>query len=253
MIVRETDSEYVMIPQHEHAQLSGMIGSHFSQEVMKYQAFLEDFKLAVFEHDRSWIWLDETPIWNDRAKRPFSFMDYPLLPKLALYEKGLHEIERMSPFACLLCSLHYSSFFKGTTQQECIGFITKEHGRQEIIKEELQIMDLDMINHYVRLLQFCDRLSLYVCLNHPGTDKDQEHPWYKDGFPHSDLFSTDRKIVKAEWNKQDQIIVRSFPFEAEFSATLRQKRVPKNLMQQLGVGEAYKQTEFVSQNVTFCE
>jgi hypothetical protein len=65
MIVRETEREFVMITQHDHAHLSGVLASHFTKEFFREDSYYQELILAIYEHDRSWIRLDDTPIWND--------------------------------------------------------------------------------------------------------------------------------------------------------------------------------------------
>ncbi len=39
--------------------------------------------------------------------------------------------------------------------------------------------ELENLERNVHLLQTCDDLSLFVCLNEPGRS---DHPWYREGF-----------------------------------------------------------------------
>lgn len=253
MIIRETAQEYVMIPQHEHAQLSGVFADHVARERLEKDSYHEDFLLAVYQHDRSWIRLDDTPIWNDGVGVPFSFLDYPLLLRLTLYSYGLNEIEKKSKYACLLCSLHYSSFFRNSTNQDCIVFYRTELLRQDRIIEELRLLDKETINQHFRLLQFCDDLSLYVCLNEPGISKQDEHPWYRNGIDNSEFLTEDLRQINAQWNNGREIRVHPFPFDSDFTATLRQKHVPKDHILKHGLGKAYKQAEYIDQQILVCK
>jgi hypothetical protein len=253
MIVRETEHEFVMITQNDHAHLSGVLASHFNKEFFREDSYYQELILAIYEHDRSWIRLDDTPLWNDRKQVPFSFMDYPLLPRLTLYTYGLDEIEKMSKYACLICSLHYSSFFQSNKQKECIDFYEMEISRQKRIEEELQLSDQVMIEKHLRLLQLCDDLSLYVCLNEPGADKDNEYPEYRNGFSNSEKFSVDNNILTASWKSQNEIVITSFPFDHEFSTKLRLKRMSKNHITLFGIEEAYKKTKWIDQEIIYCK
>ncbi|GIP31654.1 hypothetical protein J2TS4_08640 [Paenibacillus sp. J2TS4] len=131
MVVRETEHEIIMVRQHDHAQLSGEIAKHF-KSFFTDDPYFEDTLLAIYQHDLGWVRLDEVPMWNDRTSLPFSFMDFPLLPKLTHYTYGLDQIERMNKYAGLLCSLHYASFgvFRNSTVPECIDFSRHECLRQ---------------------------------------------------------------------------------------------------------------------------
>nr|AYQ72090.1 DUF3891 family protein [Cohnella candidum] len=125
MIIREIQDSFVMVTQHDHALLSGEIAKHFTDPYFVDGAYRADVELAIREHDRGWIRLDDAPIWNDRDAKPFSFMDYPLLPKLTHYRLGIDEVQAQSEYAALLCSMHYCSFMAGHTpeQTEIVRFM----------------------------------------------------------------------------------------------------------------------------------
>lgn len=74
MIFRETKDFFIMTTQHDHAKLSGTIAQFFKPQFFVDDTFIEKTVLAISEHDRSWIGLDEIPIWNDNENAPFSFM-----------------------------------------------------------------------------------------------------------------------------------------------------------------------------------
>lgn len=253
MIVRETEHEITMVTQPDHAQLSGDVASNF-KKFFSNDPYFEDVLFAIYQHDLSWIRLDETPIWNDRKSIPFSFTDYPLLPKLTHYKYGLDEIERMNKYAGLLCSLHYSSFgiFQNSSIADCIDFSRDETNRQQRIKTELSLTNHEDILKQFRLLQLCDVISLYVCLNSPGASKEQEHPRYRTGFEDSELFnneSNDRLV--AEWMNNKEIQITPNPFDFSFSTNLRLKKLSKKQIEEKGLEKAYKNSEWINQEIIF--
>ncbi|MFL1674445.1 DUF3891 family protein [Paenibacillus dendritiformis] len=252
MIMRTRNEERVLIRQHDHGFISGEAAKHFDPARVGGTERWEEAVLAAYEHDRSWIGLDHTPIWNDADAEPFTFMDYPIVPKLAFYRIGLDEIEQMNAYAALLCSLHFVSFFRTEEQPEIIQFLRHERARQARIREQLGGLDDQAVTEHFRLLQFCDDLSLYVCLNEPGTAKEDEFPWYQDGFERTEAFNpeTGTQLV-AEWVSETEVRVRPFPFLAPFTTKLRSKVVPNSLVEAIGIGKAYRQTEWTEQTLTF--
>lgn len=253
MIVREEEQQFVMVAQHDHARLSGDLAGHFSRFFTDDPHF-DDVLLAIYNHDLSWVRLDEAPIWNDRKSAPYSFTDYPLLPKLTHYEYGLNQTERLNKYAALLCSMHYSSFgiFQNSVNPACQDFSREEARRQHRIMAELGVTNDALLDKQLKLLQLCDRISLYVCLNRPGSGKDQENARYKAGFEDSELF-TDGKARRliAQWVNDNEIRLTPSPFETGFHACLRQKRVPKELIRKQGIEHAYRSSEWVDQHVYF--
>jgi hypothetical protein len=253
MTVRESEHEIIMVSQHDHAQLSGDVARNFKNFFIN-DPYFDDLLFAVYHHDIGWIRLDETPIWNDRKSVPFSFTDYPLLPKLIHYKYGLDQTENMNKYAGLLCSLHYSSFgiFQDSTVEECIEFTRHEERRQQRIITELNLTNHEDINKQFRLLQLCDVISLYVSLNRHEASKEQENLRYKDGFEYSELFNIEGgNNLVAEWLNDKEIKITPNPFEKSFTTSLRQKRISKILINEIGIASAYKKSEWINQEIIF--
>lgn len=252
MIVRETEHEFVMTAQHDHAQLSGDVANHFRHFFVNDPSF-EDLLFAVYHHDFGWVRLDETPIWDDRKSLPYSFTDYPLLPKVTHYQFGLDQVERMNKYAGLLCSMHYYSFgFQHSTDRDCIEFAQHEEYRQIRIRDELSVTNNEDVIKQFMLLQICDRISLYVCLNIPGVSKQQEDPRFKEGFEDSELFNMESESpLVAKWLNAKEIQITPNPFNSSFRTNLRQKRIAKQLVKEIGIAQAYKDAEWFTQEVIF--
>lgn len=253
MIIRENNDSFIMITQHDHACLSGEITRQFNRSLLKSDLYFNDAVYAAREHDRGWIGLDDTPIWNDLADAPYSFSDYPLLPKLAFYKIGLHEIESMNPYAALLCSMHFCSFFSQSKDPVGIHFIREETKRQKKIKQNTPELDQQLLHQHFALLQFSDNLSLYLCLNQHGVEKHDEHPWFRNGFKNTELFHPEQKPLKAHWKSQDEVIIDSYPFIKDFQLTLPSKEVSKYAMAELGIAEAYKNAKAVKKRIFISE
>lgn len=184
-----------------------------------------DLVLSASLHDLSWIDTDEALQWNDKENRPYDFTSFPLLEKLKIYEKGLNETERLNPYSALLTSLHYCSFFKENQHESVDGFLRKEEKRQARLKKIFfdKAVDLDL-----RHLQLWDNLSLYVCLNKPGTPKEKEHPWFKNGI-HALAKTGEEVLMQARWLNERTIHLDPFPFRQSFSTTLPYYKARKSL------------------------
>ncbi|MFW5434991.1 DUF3891 family protein [Paenibacillus apiarius] len=254
MIIRTHEQEFILIKQHDHGFLSGEMARHFNPQLLESTVRIEDAVLAAYEHDRSWIGLDKTPIWHDAEQAPYTFMDFPLALKLAFYRSGLDEIEAMNPYASLLCSMHFASFFHLEEQQEVVGFLRKERERQKRLREQIGELPEELIQSQFRLLQFCDDLSLFVCLNEPGASKEDEFPWYQEGFERTEPFNPDTgKPLVAKWVNEKEIRVAPFPFTVPFTTVLKYKRVAKENIQAQGIEKAYQAAPWLEQEVTFVQ
>lgn len=175
MIVRERPDFFVLVEQHEHGLVSGEFARHWAAEIPSREAAL----YAIANHDVAWRELDATIRWNDETGRPYSFVDYPAGPKLRAYAKGLDFIESRSLYAAYLCSMHYGSFVRSSKREPEVPFGESEAERRRRIVAALSNEEIEGLEYDFRLLQLCDDLSLFVCLNEPGRD---DHPWYRDGF-----------------------------------------------------------------------
>lgn len=251
MIIRETEEAFVMTTQDDHAHFSEEVARGFREEWFLDGKYKQDCLLAIREHDRSWIRLDDTPIWNDHAAVPFTFIDYPVLPKLVMYELGLNEVEEMSAYAALICSMHFASFFKsvqGAGHEAEIDFYHRELARQARLKEKLNHPDDALIARHFQLLQLCDDISLYICMNEEDASKEQEHPWFKQGF---NSLVDEQKFI-AEWiSPHDVRISPPMLFEQAWTAKLRNKYVSKQRILDIGIRKAYLESEWTEQTVTF--
>lgn len=250
MIIRETEDVIVMTTQDDHGRFSGDVARGMTKDWLPEGLHREDCLLAIAEHDRSWLRLDDHPVWNDGSQLPFTFMDYPVLPKLHMYQTGLMEIEQMSKYAALLCSMHFASFFKispDSLSEAERDFYKGELARQERLLKELGHPDDRLVERHFQLLQLCDDISLYVCLNRDGASKAEEHPWFRDGFNKR----VDGQSFYAEWTGPAEISMSPFPLETEWEAVMRSKHVSRRRISEVGLYKAYQETPWTDLRVTF--
>ncbi|MCM3572484.1 DUF3891 family protein [Mesobacillus subterraneus] len=250
MIIHEREHEFVMVAQHDHAHVSRDAAQWWRDDYFLGIDKKESVVLAVREHDRCWIEPDEEPLWNEHTQQPYSFMDYPGSPKLAFYKEGIDEIVQMDPYAGLLCSLHYGSFLKDATSTIGKNFWVAEKHRQQKLLNELGIANDKTLSFHLNLLKFCDNLSLYICLNDPGTPKDQEHYFYREGFPQRFSFA-DEKPIHARWLDQETVSLSISPFKKELHVTLPFKAVEKEQIKDIGLAAAFQNSPILYREVTY--
>ena len=175
MIVRDRPGSYVLIGQHDHGRVSGEFARYWRERPIP----LEPTLYAIANHDVAWQRLDKTLRWNETTGRPYSFVDYPVEPKIEAYREGLDLLEAQDPYAACLCSMHYASFVRGARGAAEVSFREREDQRQERLRGAMSTQELENLELNFRLLQTCDDLSLFVCLNEPGRS---DHPPYREGF-----------------------------------------------------------------------
>lgn len=250
MIVYEENDCFVMTTQHDHARLSGQFAASLREDYWPNSDYREEVLYAIRYHDCGWIPLDDVPFWNDRRGAPYTFLDFPLAPKLTFYKKGLEDVIKSTTYGGFLCSKHYQSFFHNATSVEAKTFYADEETRQIQLRETFNISQSLLTFHY-QLLQFCDDLSLYACFQEPGISKREELSWFKKGFPQPFYFLTEDHPILTHWNSKKTILI-SYPlFKEEQYFNVKLKRVPKGLVDIEGIAKAYQMTPFEDRTFHF--
>jgi hypothetical protein len=254
MIIYERNDCFTMVKQHDHALVSGELAQHWKDDYFFGLEKKNEVVLAVREHDRGWIHLDSTPLWNEKNQRPYSFEDYPYDPKITSYKNGIDEVEKMNKYAGLLCSLHFSSFVHENNDPICSRFMKNEKIRQQRLLTEIGIEEASeqekIMFYHLKILKFCDNLSLYICLNEPGTNKSIEHPFFRYGFPQTFPFANNQ-LIHAHWDHEDTVSLSASPLMMELQVTLPIKVIKKELINEIGLVQAYNLAPFETRKVTY--
>lgn len=241
MIIRERQDDIVMITQDDHARVSGVFAARWKDSFFGNRSQRGSVELAINEHDRGWIPVDNNPFLNDRTMLPYSFMDLPTDPKLVFYKNGIDEAEQMDDYAGVLCSHHYAQFAANDSDQKSKKFVQHEEDRQNQLKGQVEDFDEKLFQFHYDLLKFCDNLSLYVCLNEPGVTKEDEHRFHKNGLPVPATFSffNDERLA-IHWRNDRTVLLSEFPFDKPVPIDIKQKVVPKQDIADRGLLIAYE-------------
>jgi hypothetical protein len=253
MIVRETQDNFIFITQHDHAYISGEFFAKLKKEFIPLD-YHESLKFAIHQHDRAWIKPDAHPFLNDFKHYPYTFLDYPEKLRLHFYTLGIDQVDQANSYAAILCSMHYASFYKESEDAAGKQFYEGEKLRQKHLINKLKIPHDRLLNYQLKILQFCDDLSLYVCLNKPGVIKEEEVDIFKKGFPNSSFFhiNGETKII-ASYRDKDRNIVKfnSSPFEELFEIKIPLKRISKKLIEEIGLANAYEKEIITTISIKF--
>lgn len=248
MIIREREKKLILITQPDHAEIAGIFADHW--KVTAFMGFdrLEETLFAVREHDRCWEKADHTPLLNIETGVPYSFDDHPDNLKIGLYRKGIDEMEKLHPYAALLLSRHFAWFFSQETAGAGLEYYRSEVVRQQKLLKQLDIQnkELEEVEFHFRLLQFCDNLSLFICLNEEGENR---HPWFKNGIPNSEKLGLGKKLLKASWQKDGGLRVTRFPFDEPFTVRLKYRTIPTPLQDQESLDRLWKKAEVQTKDI----
>ncbi|PSL50551.1 uncharacterized protein DUF3891 [Salsuginibacillus halophilus] len=211
MIVNSWLNTFELIAQHDHGRLAGKLAQAWGDKDFLQDRQREAVIKAVYDHDKSWLPLDQQPRWDDEKQTFLSFYEYPLDEKLKAYKRGVTALEEENGYSAALVSLHYTSFLKGELPSPAAQFKSVEQRRQ------YRLAGNASLQAHLDLLQFCDDLSLYALLNIPGIDKAGEWPWFKHGF--RQVFSfLQHQTIQAKWCNRWTIQLSPFPFSAPVDA-----------------------------------
>ncbi|GGJ88688.1 hypothetical protein GCM10007063_09010 [Lentibacillus kapialis] len=250
MIVRERQNEYIMIEQDHHARISGQLAANLKDSFFIEEIWKQSVLYAIENHDYAWRMIDKQPFWNDQKQEPFMFTDIPNPVKTVFYKHGIDEVEKHDSYAALLCSEHYTRFLIDDPKDESQLFVQNERDRQQKIIHRIENYDKDIFGVHYSLLQFFDSLSLYLCLNEPGSAKKDEHPFFKDGIPvpqHLTFFHKNK--VGIYWKDNGTVEMDVFPFGSPIDVTIRQKAVPKKAIAENGLISSYELADVNSASI----
>ncbi|WP_459503159.1 DUF3891 family protein [Bacillus sp. C1] len=252
MIIRTKSEELIVIRQHDHGFLAGEFAKCFKTNLFENKVYLKECIHAIYEHDRGWIDLDKTPIWNNEKQSPYTFMDCPSSLRFVFYTLGLNEIENSNPYGAILCSKHFISFPLNQEDKEMVSFYKQELNRQKRFLKTLTSEQHATFDKHYKLLKFCDELSLYVCMNEPGVKKEKEVDLFKRGFEGTEVFNEDtNERLQAEWLDKETIRIIPFPFEDELKTYVKYKSIGKDIIEKVGIVEADKKAEFQKLELCF--
>ncbi|MYL34405.1 DUF3891 family protein [Pontibacillus yanchengensis] len=251
MIVLKHTDELMLFEQHYHGLASGVMAHKWKDENFLSSHVREEVEYAISFHDRGWVPLDQKPAWDQANQQPYSFYNYPMREKMERYHEGVDEVEKQSIYASLLCSMHYCSFFdEESDDEDSKAFLTKEYLRQEKLKKKLgNKLTKDSIQFHFTLLQFCDDLSLYCCMNEPGSSKQQEVSWFKNGFRQQ--FPEAPNGIMPRFENEGCISLDPFPFTGPFELTIPYKAVRIEKIEQLGLEDARREENLQQRKVKF--
>ena len=175
---------------------------------------------AVENHDVAWRGPDREVLWNEEAGRPYSFLDYPLGPKLSAQWRGIDLVEAQDAYAACLCSMHYARFLSGSEDPVGVEFRKGEEARQARLREGMTEEELENLERNFRFLRLCDGLSLFLFLYEPG----------EAGYPPPtpDGFELDGTRYELSWRNRDLVSLDPFPLTEPFDVSVPYRRVGKD-------------------------
>ena len=144
MIRRRSGDRFLLITQHDHAQLSGRIVRHYGNEEFERPVPYELTMAAVAMHDNGWPLHDDRPTLN-KNNLPLDVFENPLPMSLRAWTASCERLEGQSAYTQLLVSIHvlglsgYAATRPHTREEmfELQQFQQREVERQEELRKRL--------------------------------------------------------------------------------------------------------------------
>jgi hypothetical protein len=206
MIRREDKGDFLLITQHDHAQIAGELAESFGNEFFARPEPFDSAIRGVSLHDCGWPLHDDRPTLN-RDGKPLDVFETPREIGLMVWSASADRAAAKDPYAGLLVSLHVLSLSVfATTQTEfehekwdmdhqpdrfaVTKFQHKEIERQEKLRTLLGLRTDRPVHHAqprevgqkredeltfnFRMLQAMDTISLAACCTKPPSSQTQD-------------------------------------------------------------------------------
>ena len=232
MIVRDRGSDWQVVLQTEHAELSEEVARAWADRGARHDSVV----LAARRHDDGWATWERSPM-VDADGKPVNFLDVHVPAHLAFYRAGIAAIADEDAYAGLLVSMHGAGIYRQRYGSDPSLALTRAPEVQELVdvfvaEQEsgypqrmaaVGVGDDERLADYHRL-QWFDRFSLAFCLR----------AWDEPGEP----FEIGDFLFEpaAPWRAR----VVPWPFEAaEVECSLVRRLVPKRAWHQAEFREAF--------------
>jgi hypothetical protein len=179
-IQRSTSSIYHLVTQPDHAQISGAIAAEFDAALEP--DLTPDVVRAIALHDHGWAQFEgyapdcRQPL-ADRNGRPLSFLDVSPEVFLQAWSGSIHAAARTGLAGEYIVRQHFRTLaerrLRSVTDppestQRLRDFIVQQAEREIDIVGRAALSEAQL-RRLLKLLQFCDIISLVICSGAPGT------------------------------------------------------------------------------------
>lgn len=194
MIIRkEQDVGFAILGQTDHSRFVGQLAAHWGNSEFATPAPYDSVVRAATFHDYGWLRYETNPLYNEKTKQPFSFLEVPLTPaQMGSYQWSLDWMADIDLYSGLIVNMHRTGLWKTRYQTikypmgynlknpspEIETFIARNEAWQK--QTRAKIDDGKVWTNY-RLMQVWDLLGLYFCCQNPYHDYVEPVPTGYDG------------------------------------------------------------------------
>lgn len=190
MIRIATPAGYTLVAHQDHARLAGRFAAHWGNALFPAPAALPEVLVAVARHDDAWAARDAAPFLT-REGRPAAFTrelvgtysafeEIDLADYLAVRGAATEALAAAHPYAAILVSMHTHNLLTEQADLSTIApadrplhaaFLSAQLARQQELIAHLPAelaphATPEKLQRAFEFLQFCDNLSLLVCVGY---------------------------------------------------------------------------------------
>lgn len=173
MIRRENNGGWILITQHDHAQLSGEIMTHWGNDKFHKPEPYDQVLFAVREHDSGWKDWDSKPKINPESGYPANFTEMSFEDQGDIWRRCYRPYSEEQPYASCLVALHFSKFSRNNLRKEPGNQVAKSLHKElkefvanglnlEISNGNIKEIPQEVL-YNLKLLQIGDIISLALC------------------------------------------------------------------------------------------
>jgi hypothetical protein len=170
---RRQAASYLLVPQPDHAKLSGDLAARFTSP--GFPSLSPDVVEAIGAHDEGWSQFagecgdGSEPMLTGDGK-PRSFIEFPPADFIRAWSGSIDHAASLSAIGGVLVSRHFASLAEHSLRtidhpdrdaQRLREFLRREHDRQRDMGGNA--FSARQLEDLLRVLQFCDLLSLALC------------------------------------------------------------------------------------------
>jgi Protein of unknown function (DUF3891) len=173
-IQRSTSAIYHLVTQPDHAHISGAIAANFSCTLEP--DLTDDIVQAIALHDHGWAQFEGyapscRPPLTNRSGRPLSFLEASPEVFLKAWSGSIRAAADVSPAGEAIVSRHFhilaerrlrAAIDPPETMDRLQDFIVEQAIRGVVLKNDISLSEVQL-DCLLKLLQFCDILSLVIC------------------------------------------------------------------------------------------
>ena len=134
--------------------------------------------------------------------------------------------------------------------EEVQQYVKNEVLRRKAILHSFPEIDDEKFQYHLGFLQLADNMSLFICLHEAGNN-DNRHRYFQKGIHIPEPVDLEKKnFIEATWKNEETLLFKNIKQVETFSITLKEKFVPKEKIEKVGLQEAHKETPYKTRQIT---